>query len=163
MSATILDTTAPGWEVALVGGSWCHVNHVLKLATSGWGSPEAAARNANGYRGDATALKIVAARYAEHFEGQTGALEAAQAVYKAGVAAVMARRNPPRFAVFAGEFEREPAGGMRDYREGFKDQGEAIGFARGWCVGGFGHWAHVYDRREGVEVWASDKAGDLER
>jgi hypothetical protein len=44
-------------------GSWRHINHDLRLATAGWGSKEAAERNADLYRVNDAALRIMSERY----------------------------------------------------------------------------------------------------
>jgi hypothetical protein len=48
-------------------GYFRHVSHALQLATPGWGSPQAADRNANGYRTDAAAVALMAERYRDLF------------------------------------------------------------------------------------------------
>lgn len=44
-------------------GYFRHVCHEQRLLTSGWGTHEAAERNANGYRGDPAVLKVLSERY----------------------------------------------------------------------------------------------------
>jgi hypothetical protein len=62
----ILDTT--DFEIIQTSDSYFrHVSHEKRLLTSGWGSREAAERNANGYRGDEPVLKILAERYEKAF------------------------------------------------------------------------------------------------
>lgn len=69
MSAITLDVT--GWQIVNIGGGWRHVSHERRLATSHWGTQEAAERNAGGYRGDAGVMPRLAARYVELFNAES--------------------------------------------------------------------------------------------
>lgn len=57
----ILDTT--GFTVVLAGGGYRHVNHDLGLATTGWGTAEAAHKNADIYAADPANMAAMAHRY----------------------------------------------------------------------------------------------------
>jgi hypothetical protein len=60
-----------------------------------------------------------------------------------------------QFQVFGGEFEHEPAGGMRDFLRSYADRFQAIAYAEGYMTGrgGSGGWARIYDSKLGREVW----------
>lgn len=58
----VLDTT--DFEIIRTGdGYFRHVCHEQRMLTSGWGTQEAAERNANGYRGDEGVLNVLRERY----------------------------------------------------------------------------------------------------
>lgn len=74
--AKVLDTT--NFEIIRTeDGYFRHVCHEQRLLTSGWGSLEAAERNAHGYRGDESVLKILRERY-EKLYGNEASEEAGE-------------------------------------------------------------------------------------
>lgn len=61
-----LDTT--NFEIIQTDdGYFRHVCHEQRLLTSGWGTYEAAERNANIYRGDPPVMEVLSERYEKQF------------------------------------------------------------------------------------------------
>ncbi|MGY3582478.1 hypothetical protein ACVIGB_000597 [Bradyrhizobium sp. USDA 4341] len=54
------------WPVECTNdGFWRHVNHTLRLASPGWGSKDAAEKNALIYRVNEATIQLMSARYEE--------------------------------------------------------------------------------------------------